>query len=281
MTGRPTDSLFPKDAAKDAPSDYTSEFHVLSREGPTVNSAGAPAHESKASLISQATPIVFVIDDDVSVRESLESLVRRVGWEPQTFASGKDFLSRPRVLVPSCLVLEVSLPEMNGLDLQKLVADRVEMPVIFITADVDVSTTVRAMKAGAVDFLTKPFRDEVLLRAMQDAIGRSHAALRHEAKVQTLRARYALLTPREREVMAHVVSGQLNKQVGSQLGISEITVQAHRGKVMRKMKADSLASLVRMAANLRQNADSSCCLTCCATSLRLSAVFYAAMTTAD
>src|ERR1700722_14337709 len=128
MTGRPTDSLFPKDAAKDAPSDYTSEFHVLSREGPTVNSAGAPAHESKASLISQATPIVFVIDDDVSVRESLESLVRRVGWEPQIFASGKDFLSRPRVLVPSCLVLEVSLPEMNGLDLQKLVADRVEMP---------------------------------------------------------------------------------------------------------------------------------------------------------
>ena len=251
MTGRPTDSLFPKDAAKDAPSDYTSEFHVLSREGPTVNSAGAPAHESKASLISQATPIVFVIDDDVSVRESLESLIRRVGWEPQTFASGKDFLSRPRVLAPSCLVLEVSLPDMNGLDLQKLVADRIEMPVIFITAYMDVSTTVRAMKAGAVEFLTKPFRDEVLLRAMQDAIERSHAALRHEAKVQTLRARYALLTRREREVMALVVSGRLNKRVGSELGISEITVQAHRGKVMRKMKADSLAGLVRMAANLR------------------------------
>jgi len=246
-----------------------------------VNSASASAHESKASLISQATPTVFVVDDDVSVRESLESLVRRVGWEPQTFASGKDFLSRPRVLVPSCLVLEVSLPDMNGLDLQKLVADRVEMPVIFITACVDVSDTVRAMKAGAVEFLTKPFRDEVLLRAIQDAIKRSHAALRHEAKVQTLRARFALLTRREREVMALVVSGQLNKQVGSQLGISEITVQAHRGKVMRKMKADSLASLVRMAANLRQNADSSCCLTCCATSLRLTAVFYAAMTPAD
>jgi FixJ family two-component response regulator len=238
-----------------------------------VNSAGASAHESEASLVSHTTPTVFVVDDDVSVRESLESLVRRVGWEPQTFASGKDFLSRPRVLVPSCLVLEVSLPDMNGLDLQMLVADRVEIPVIFITAYIDVSTTVRAMKAGAVEFLTKPFRDEVLLRAMQDAIERSHAALRHEAKVQTLRARYALLTRREREVMALVVSGQLNKRVGSELGISEITVQAHRGKVMRKMKADSLASLVRMAENLRQNADFSCCLTCGANSLRLTAVF--------
>ena len=273
MTGRPTDPLFTKDAAKDAPSDYTSTFHIPSREGPTVNSAGACAHESQDPLISYATPTVFVVDEDVSVRESLECLVRRVGWQPQTFVSGKDFLSRPRVRVPSCLVLEVSLPDMNGLDLQKHVADRVEMPVIFITAYVDVSTTVRAMKAGAVEFLTKPFRDEVLLRTMRDAIERSHAALRHEEKVQTLRARYALLTRREREVMALVVSGRMNKQVGSELGISEITVQAHRGKVMRKMKAGSLASLVRMAANLRQNADSSCCLTCGSNSLRLTAVF--------
>ena len=255
MTARPTAPLFPKDAANDAPSDYMSVLHVPSSEGPTVNSAGASVHEPKVSLISHAIPTVFVVDDDVSVRESLESLVRRVGWEPQTFPSGKDFLSRPRVLVPSCLVLEVSLPDMNGLDMQKLVADRVEMPVIFITAYVDVSTTVRAMKAGAVEFLTKPFRDEVLLRAMKDAIERSRAALRNEAKVRTLRARYALLTGRQREVMALVVSGQLNKQVGSELGISEITVQAHRGKVMRKMKADSLASLVRMAADLRLKID--------------------------
>src|SRR6202041_2619106 len=178
MTGRPTAPLFPKDAANDAPSDYMSVFHVPSSEGPTVNSAGASAHEPKASPISQAIPTVYVVDDDVSVRESLESLVRCVGWEPQTFASGKDFLSRPRVLVPSCLVLDVSLPDMNGLDLQKRVAvERPNTPIIFITDQPDVYTSVQAMKAGAVEFLIKPFDDDILLGAIQECLRRSCAAL--------------------------------------------------------------------------------------------------------
>jgi FixJ family two-component response regulator len=215
-----------------------------------MTTASASSHKSKASPNSHAAPIVFVVDDDVSVRQSLELLIQGAGWRPEVFASAQEFLSRPRVLAPSCMVLDVTLPDLNGLDLQKLVADRIEMPVIFITAYVDVSTTVRAMKAGAVEFLTKPFRDEVLLSSMQNAIERSHAALRCEAELQSLRDRYASLSRREREVMGLVVSGQLNKQVGSELGISKITVQAHRGKVMRKMKADSLADLVRMAARL-------------------------------
>ena len=202
--------------------------------------------------MSHATPIVFVVDDDVSVRESLELLIRCEGWQPETFASAQEFLARPRVLVPSCLVLDVSLPDLNGLDLQKRVAaDRTDMPIIFITGYGDVPMTVQAMKAGAVEFLTKPFGDEVLLSAIRHAIERSHAALDHEAEIRALRDRYASLSRREREVMALVVSGLLNKQVGGELGISEITVKAHRGKVMRKMKADSLADLVNMAARLR------------------------------
>jgi FixJ family two-component response regulator len=202
--------------------------------------------------MSHGTPIVFVVDDDVSVRESLELLIRSAGWQPETFASAQEFLSRPRVLAPSCLVLDVTLPDLNGLDLQKRVAlDRVDMPIIFITGYGDVPTTVQAMKAGAVEFLTKPFGDDVLLNAIRHAIERSRTALRGEAEIRALRDRYASLSRREREVMALVVSGLLNKQVGGELGISEITVKAHRGKVMRKMKAGSLADLVNMAATLR------------------------------
>jgi FixJ family two-component response regulator len=197
------------------------------------------------------TPIVFVVDDDVSVRESLELLVRCGGWQPETFATAQAFLARPRVDVPSCLVLDVSLPDLNGLDLQRRVAaDRIETPIIFITGHGDVPMTVRAMRAGAMEFLTKPFGDDALLCAIGHAIERSRAALGEEAERRALRECYASLTNREREVMVLVVSGLLNKRIAAQLGISEITVKWHRGTVMRKMKADSLADLVRMAATL-------------------------------
>src|SRR5687768_1443312 len=208
--------------------------------------------QSRSSLMSRDTPIVFVVDDDVSVRESLEALIRCEGWEPETFASAAEFLAHPRALTPSCLVLDVSLPDLNGLDLQDRIAtDRSGVPIIFITGHGDIPMTVRAMKAGAVEFLTKPFSDDVLLRAIRNALERSEAALGRETELRLLRDRYASLTAREQEVMALVVSGLLNKQVGSELGISEITVKAHRGKVMSKMKADSLADLVKMAARLQ------------------------------
>ena len=199
-----------------------------------------------------ATPVVFVVDDDVSVRESLELLIRCAGWQPETFASSQKFLARPRISVPSCLVLDVSLPGLNGLDLQGRVAvERPDMPIIFITGYGDVPMTVRAMKAGAVEFLTKPFNHDVLLSAIRQAIERSRAALDREAEIRAIRECYASLTRRERQVMDLVVSGRLNKQVGGELGISEITVKAHRGKVMQKMMADSLPELVKMAARLR------------------------------
>lgn len=200
---------------------------------------------------NSSTPVVFVVDDDVSVRESLELLIRWAGWQPEIFPSAQEFLSRPPVDAPSCLVLDVELPGLNGLDLQKrIAADRSEMPIIFITGHGDIPMTVRAMKAGAVEFLTKPFADDVLLEAIRQAIERSRATLADAAEVKALRERYASLTPREREVMALVVAGLLNKQVGAELGTSEITVKAHRGQVMRKMKAASLADLVRSAARL-------------------------------
>jgi FixJ family two-component response regulator len=202
--------------------------------------------------MSHLTPIVFVVDDDVSVRESLESLIRCEGWQPETFASAQEFLACPRAPVPSCLVLDVSLPGLNGLDLQKRVAvERTDMPIMFITGYGDVPMTVQAMKAGAVEFLTKPFKDDVLLAAIRAALERSRVALGLEAEMRVLRDRYESLSHRERQVMALVVSGLLNKQVGGELSISEITVKAHRGKVMQKMKADSLADLVKMATRLR------------------------------
>ena len=196
------------------------------------------------------TAIVFVVDDDVSVRESLELLIRTAGWQPETFASAPEFLSRPRAAVPCCLVLDVTLPGLNGLELQQQLAGRADMPIIFITGHGDVPMSVQAMKAGAVEFLTKPFKDDVLLEAIRGAIERSRAALRLNSEMRALTSCYQSLTPREREVMALVVTGLLNKQVGGQLGISEITVKAHRGQVMRKMKADSLPDLVTKAARL-------------------------------
>jgi FixJ family two-component response regulator len=211
----------------------------------------ANTFECGSRLSPAATPVVFIVDDDISVRESLESLVRTVGWQAETFASAEDFLARPRVAAPSCLVLDVQLPDLSGLDLQKRVGDRTDMPIIFITGYGDIPTTVQAMKAGAFEFLTKPYRSDDVLAAIENAMKRSRAALGQQAKVMSIQDHYASLSRRERQVMALVVSGRLNKQVGGELGISEITVKAHRGNVMRKMKAESVADLVRMATSLQ------------------------------
>lgn len=208
--------------------------------------------EAGSSTMPDVRPVVYIVDDDISVREALEALIRESGWRPWVFASAKEFLSHPRISCPSCLVLDVTLPDLNGLDLQqRIAADQSNMPIIFITGYGDVPMTVRAMKAGAVEFLTKPFDDEVLLSAIRSAIGRSEIALRHASEMGVLQDRYASLSGREREVMALVVRGLLNKQVGGELGISEITVKAHRGRMMRKMRASSVADLVTIAARLR------------------------------
>ena len=225
-------------------------FTGISYAGPYTVSPPTAARANGVVGMPDVRSVVFVVDDDVSVRESLELLIRTAGWRPETFASAQEFLSHPRPTVPSCLVLDVTLPGLSGLELQEQLAERTDMPIIFITGHGDVPMTVQAMKAGAVEFLTKPFNDAVLLDAIRTAIERSRAALRQESEIQGLRSCHASLTPRERDVMSLVISGLLNKQVGGELGISEITVKAHRGQVMRKMRADSLPALVTMAARL-------------------------------
>ena len=205
-----------------------------------------------ASVMADVTPFVFVVDDDVLVRESLQLLIRCEGWQPRTFASAPRILrARPPVVAPNCLILDVSFAGLGGLDVQKrLSIERPDMPIILMTGHGDVRTTVLAMKAGALEFLTKPFSNDVMLSAIREALERSRMALEHKARMSVLRDRYASLSPRERQVMALVASGLLNKQVGWELGISEITVKAHRGKVMQKMRADSLPDLVKMAGRL-------------------------------
>jgi len=221
--------------------------------GVTMSLIGTLGHEVGSSPMATAKPIVFVVDDDACIRESLETLLEDEGWQPETFASAQEFLDRPRAVTPSCLVLDISLPGINGLELQKRVAaERTDMPIIFITGHGDIPMSVGAMKAGAAEFLTKPFNDEVLLTAIRQALERSRVALALEAEIWELRERHTSLTPRERDVMALVVSGLLNKQVAGELGITESTVKAHRGQVMQKMKANSVADLVRMTARLRQ-----------------------------
>lgn len=213
--------------------------------------ANALVHESEFSILPNAGSIVFVVDDDAALCESLESLISGGGWRSEVFSSAQEFLNRPRVAAPSCLVLDITLPGLSGLDLQRhIAAERDDLPIIFITGHGSVPMSVQAMKSGAVEFLTKPFSGEVLLSAIREAIRRSGTVLRHAAEMQVLRDCYASLSGREREVLALVVRGLLNKQIGGELGISEITVKAHRGQVMRKMKARSLADLVKFAAKL-------------------------------
>jgi FixJ family two-component response regulator len=207
----------------------------------------------KARSMASVKPVVVVVDDDISVRESLELLIADAGWRPELYASAKDFLARPepQPSCPSCLVLDVNLPDLNGLELQKRIADdRTRMPIIFITGRGDIPMTVQAMRAGAFEFLTKPLTADLLLNAMQGALERSQASLDDEASLQPLRDRYSSLSRREKDVMALVIKGKLNKQVGGMLGISEITVKAHRGRMMRKMAVRSVPELVNIAARL-------------------------------
>src|SRR5580704_5027039 len=205
----------------------------------------------RSCSMARAIPIVFVVDDDISIRESLESLIARAGWRPQLFGSAQEFLASPRPASPSCLVLDVNLPDLNGLVLQeRIVGERAGMPIIFLTGYGDIPMSVQAMKAGAVEFLTKPFTPEVLVISIRSALERSRACLDAEASLQALRDRHNSLSRREGEVMAMVVRGRLNKQVGGDLGISEITVKKHRGQAMRKMHAKSLPELVTIAARL-------------------------------
>jgi FixJ family two-component response regulator len=213
----------------------------------TLAGASAITTPSHARAVK---PIVFVVDDDFSFCGFVRSAVESAGWRSETFTSAREFLCRPRAFVPSCLVLDVELPDLNGLEVQQRIVDRSGMPIIFITGHADVAVSVRAMKAGAAEFLMKPCQNDVLLKAIGRAVEQSTAALRLEAEIQALRGRYAELSDREREVMALVIAGRLNKQIGGELGITEITVKGHRGNVMRKMNARSLPDLVTMAALL-------------------------------
>jgi FixJ family two-component response regulator len=225
---------------------------IMEIPGVNANSFAHVLNQKLESRSNSPTPIVFVVDDDISIRESLELLIGGEGWRPVTLASAQEFLDSPRALVPSCLVLDVSLPGLNGLDLQTRIAgERIDMPIIFITGLRDVRKAVQAMKAGAAEFLTKPLNDEALLRAIRQALERSRAALDRQQQMKPMWDRYASLTRREQQVMMLVASGLSNKQVGGELGISEKTVKVHRGQVMQKMKAGSLADLVNMAAMLR------------------------------
>jgi FixJ family two-component response regulator len=196
---------------------------------------------------SGENPMIYIVDNDDSDRASLEWLIGRAGWQPTSFATAGEFLAYARCPMPSCLLLNVTLPDLSGLDVQELLVDQREVPIIFIAGKGDVPTTVRAMKAGAVEFLVKPYRVDELLRAIPRALEISVSALRDQARLKVLHSRYSYLSPREREVMERVVSGRLNKQVALDLGIAENTVKVHRFNVMRKMQADSLADLVRLA----------------------------------
>jgi len=218
-----------------------------------MNLTSEHVHEASAARELHAQPVVYVVDDDISVRESLELLIRCNGWRAETFETGEEFLSRPPVFAPNCLLLDHKLPNISGLALQKrLIADRVDMPVIFVSCYGDVPLVVEAMRAGAIEFLNKPFNDGLLLAAITQALERSRNLLRRQAASRVLAGRYASLTRRERQVMHLVAAGMKNKAVGVEMSISEITVKAHRGNVMQKMQADSLAALVNMAAELRE-----------------------------
>ena len=199
-----------------------------------------------------AVPTVYIVDDDSGVRRAVQDLVESVGLRAESFATGQEFLNKKRTSDPSCLVLDVRLPQMSGLDFQHMLADvGVQIPIIFITAHGDIPMSVRALKSGAVEFLTKPFRDQDLLDAIQQALQRDRATLEQRDELHDLQGRYSVLTARERDVMGLVVAGMLNKQIASEIGISEATVKIHRGNVMQKMQAGSLIELVRIADKLK------------------------------
>jgi FixJ family two-component response regulator len=230
------------------------EMRFFPTEAPFTDSAGpiSPACDRpESSKSSQGIPTVFIVDPDNAARESLSALITRQGWHPEIFTCAEEFLAQPVEFVPGCLTLDVCLPGLSGLELQKHAATKCpHLPTIFLSAEGDIPTTVEAMKTGAVEFLLKPFRDNELLSALREALERSRLVIARETQKRAIRKCYASLSLRERQVMGLVSSGLLNKEVGCELGISEITVKAHRGRVMRKMRAASLADLMKMAGKL-------------------------------